>query len=326
MYLLSSIPHIVTLVAPPFANLFMRINIWLSYVVAICLLITTFPMIYIMPESIKHIATKPSPTDSAEPSPSTEEEDGLLAPPVEDVQQESHDVPLSWRTCLNPTWFKEITAMVRTPGLLFCFTLFFFDPIALISKAFVYQHASESFSWDLASTTWLRFSQALGASLVTVVALPSLSVILNRRGFRAQKLDLNVIRASLFIAAVGFCVLWQSRSGWMIVAGAYPPNPSQTSLLTSTLSLCSTLHLWPLRRSPTRPSRPRHFPDRSRKEQQNVHHRSRNRSRGETHRRTEHGETFLDWEERGTWVQGNMFLGFVGEFGVFSFRWLWVLS
>ncbi len=44
-----------------------------------------------------------------------------------------------------------------------------------------------------------------------------MTTILIRRGYRAQKIDLNVIRVSLFIAAIGFGLLWQAKAGWMLL-------------------------------------------------------------------------------------------------------------
>lgn len=99
--------------------------------------------------------------------------------------------------------------------------LFFFKPLANISKAFVYQYASYNFNWSLSQTTWLRFAQAGGSSLATVAVLPLLSSVLNRRGLRAQILDLNVIQISLLIAVIGFVLLQLSYHSWMILLGRW---------------------------------------------------------------------------------------------------------
>ncbi|KAL8721707.1 MAG: hypothetical protein Q9225_001657 [Loekoesia sp. 1 TL-2023] len=123
----------------------------------------------------------------------------------------------------SSTWYTEILHLLRIPGLRFCFIVFFTTPLALIAKAFVYQHASESFGWEMSTTTWLRVSQAVGASLVTLLALPLLNtlLLLHKRGLQAQQLDLAVLRGSLLIAAVGFAVLWQARVSWMLLLALF---------------------------------------------------------------------------------------------------------
>ncbi|KAL8831522.1 MAG: hypothetical protein Q9170_005252, partial [Blastenia crenularia] len=122
----------------------------------------------------------------------------------------------------KPTnWYTEILHLLRIPGLRFCFIVFFITRLALIAKAFVYQHASESFGWEMSTTTWLRVSQAVGASLVTLLALPLLNTILHKRGLQAQRLDLAVLRASLLVAAIGFAVLWEARESWMLLLALF---------------------------------------------------------------------------------------------------------
>ncbi|KAL8727771.1 MAG: hypothetical protein Q9166_005826 [cf. Caloplaca sp. 2 TL-2023] len=115
------------------------------------------------------------------------------------------------------TWYTEIHHLLQIPGLRFSFTIFFAAPIALVAKAFVYQHASESFGWEMSTTTWLRVSQAIGASTVTLLALPILNAFLQPQSPRqARKFDLAVLRGSLLIAAIGFAVLWQANANWML--------------------------------------------------------------------------------------------------------------
>lgn len=54
MYLLSSIPHTVTLFAPPFANVFMRISLWLPFEIACRFHVLAILIIWCMPESLKY--------------------------------------------------------------------------------------------------------------------------------------------------------------------------------------------------------------------------------------------------------------------------------
>lgn len=222
MYLLASLPHMVTLIAPPFANLFMRISIWLPFEVACGLLITSLFIICAMPESLKHKApSKVFIVPSAESLSPVEdgevvftEEAGTLLRDHSQTRNPSQSASNSWRQPLG-----EIIDLFHVPTLPFVFLLFLFKPIGLISKAFTYQFASESFGWKISQTTWLRVSQAAGSSLVTLILLPLFNAVLIRRGHRAQKLDLNTIQGSLCVAAVGFGILWQARASWMLVVG-----------------------------------------------------------------------------------------------------------
>ncbi|KAL8777316.1 MAG: hypothetical protein Q9213_007920 [Squamulea squamosa] len=133
--------------------------------------------------------------------------------------------PTSFVTTVSPSkhlkpspWYTEIHHLLLTPGLRFTFTIFFSAPIALIAKAFVYQHASESFNWEMSTTTWLRVSQAVGASLVTLFALPILNTLYHPSTLsQAQTFDLIILRCSLLIASIGFAILWQANANWMLV-------------------------------------------------------------------------------------------------------------
>ncbi|KAI4288177.1 MAG: hypothetical protein L6R35_002564 [Caloplaca aegaea] len=215
MSFLSSIPHIATLITPPLSAIFMRINIWLPFEAAMVALALTFLLILAMPESSK--METPDNDDAVVPhrdsGPPTEDHRPLL-PTVD-----SEFIPPA-HTPFPPkpsAWYTEIAHLLRIPTLRFCFTVFFIAPIALVAKGFVYQHASESFGWEMSTTTWLRVSQAIGASLVTLFALPTLNALLRRRGLRAQQLDLGVLRGSLLIGAAGFAVLWQAKVSWVLV-------------------------------------------------------------------------------------------------------------
>lgn len=55
---------------------------------------------------------------------------------------------------------------------------------------------------------WIRVALGIGASLMTVIVLPSVSRILAKRGFAAQFINLWVIRFSLFVVIIGFIVMW----------------------------------------------------------------------------------------------------------------------
>ena len=222
MYLLASLPHTVTLIAPPFANLFMRISIWLPFEVACGLLITSLFIIWAMPESLKHQAPSKifivPPTESLSPivdgGLAFAEESEPLLPQHSQTRNLNQPASISSRQILG-----EIIALFRVPTLPFVFLLFLLKPIGLISKAFTYQFASESFGWKMSQTTWLRVSQAAGSALVTLMLLPLFNARLIRRGFKSQKLDLGTIRGSLCVAVVGFGILWQARASWMLVVG-----------------------------------------------------------------------------------------------------------
>ena len=140
MYLLSSVPHVCTLIAPPAAAFFMRVSIWLSFQVACGTLVLGSILVWLMPESLKHQPAKKD--DHVLPveifAPLDEDEEPLIA---EDQPHES----ISGSTIVpsnDLTWWEEIKELFEIPGLRFCFALFFVVPIALISKAYVYQVCS----------------------------------------------------------------------------------------------------------------------------------------------------------------------------------------
>jgi len=224
MYILAGIPHLTTLVAPPLSGLLMVTEIWLPFAVAIGALTLALLIILLMPESLNH--RHHSQSTKGQGSPLLGAADTLT--PTESIEESSsspeqlprgiHD-RLPGPSPEKQEWWRDIVALIKMPGLPFCYMLFFFKPLAMISKAFVYQYASYNFHWGLSETTWLRFSQAGGSSLATIAVLPLLSTVLNRRGLQAQMLDLNVIQISLFIAVVGFVLLQLSYHSWMLLLG-----------------------------------------------------------------------------------------------------------
>lgn len=220
MYLLSAIPHVVTIVAPPFSNLFMRISIWLPFEIACGILISTYLIIWLMPEPLR----RPSPnhirssdvqvfSGVTQNIQNAEESEPLL---------QNHNEVIGERCNSHNSWMsilRDIMALFRVPNFLFVFIAFFLKPIALISKAFIFQHASESFGWKIIQTTWLRVSQAAGSALVTIIFLPILSTILIRKGFDQQNTDFGAIRWSIAIAIIGFGLLWLAKASWLLVFG-----------------------------------------------------------------------------------------------------------
>lgn len=224
MYILAGIPHLTTLVAPPLSGFLMRKRIWLPFVVAIGGLTLSLVIIAFMPESLnrphdlRSRKGQDSPllgaADTLTPAEATEDS----PPSLEPLPRGIHD-RLPESNPDNKEWWRDIVILIQMPGLPFCYILFFFKPLAMISKAFVYQYASYNFHWGLSQTTWLRFAQAGGSSLATIAVLPLLSSIINRRGLRAQMLDLNVIRISLLVASVGFVLLQYSYHSWMLLFG-----------------------------------------------------------------------------------------------------------
>ena len=219
MYLLAGIPHVTTLLAPPLSGLLMRIRIWLPFTVAIGAYTMGLLIITFMPESLKHHSSSPkSPLlGAADTTTGTDSDEGTVTP-AEQLPRGIHD-RLPGPSPEKKEWWRDIIVLLQMPGLPFCYLLFLLRPLAMISKAFVYQYASYNFHWGLSQTTWLRFSQAAGSSLATVVVLPLLSSVLNRRGLQAQMLDLNVIRVSLFVAVIGFVLLQLSYYSWMLLLG-----------------------------------------------------------------------------------------------------------
>ncbi len=219
MYLLAGIPHVTTLVAPPLSGLLMQIRIWLPFAVAIGALTLGLLIIIFMPESLRHHSSSPkSPLlGAADTLTGTDSGEGTITPP-EQLPRGIHDC-MPHPSPESKEWWRDIIVLIQMPGLPICYLLFFLKPLAMISKAFVYQYASYNFHWGLSQTTWLRFSQAGGSSLATVVVLPLMSSVLNRRGLHAQMLDLNVIRVSLLVAATGFILLQLSYRSWMLLFG-----------------------------------------------------------------------------------------------------------
>ena len=251
MYVLASVPHLTTLIAPLFANLFMNIGIWIPFAIAAGTLSAGFLVIWIMPESLEHLHAAPVPTafpDSTTP---------LLHPQNSPVPQGNRQAELSTPHFTNDLklWKQftrvhaDVIILLKVPGLPFCLTLFLLRPIALISRAFVYQHASETFHWPMSRTTWLRFSEAVGSSLATFLFLPLLSAYLDRKDHSAKRLDLNVIRVSLLIASIGFAILWQSKVSWMMALGLFVCGlgegfePSLKGLATSLIDACFNARL-----------------------------------------------------------------------------------
>lgn len=224
MYILAGIPHITTLLAPPLSGFLMTTKIWVPFAVSIGALTLSLVIVLFMPESLAHR----SPSNSVK-----DQESPLLGPAdtltPEESQQEAPSSPeqlpcgihdrLPGPDSQTKEWWRDIVILLQMPGLPFCYLLFFFKPLAMISKAFVYQYASYNLDWGLSQTTWLRFAQAGGSFLATIAVLPLLSSVLNRRGLQAQILDLNVIRVSLLIAAIGFILLQFSYHSWMLLLG-----------------------------------------------------------------------------------------------------------
>lgn len=216
MYLLAGIPHLTTLLAPPLSGALMRLQIWLPFVVAITALALSLVLLFLMPESLNHESTVKSPLLGPADTINGPDNDGNSQPTSQQSSREIHD-RVSAASPQTKEWWRDIWVLIQMPGLPFCYILFFFKPMAMISKAYVYQYASYNFHWGLSQTTWLRFSQAGGSSIATAIVLPLLSSVLNRRGFKAQHLDLNVIRFSLFVAVVGFLFIQFSSYGWMLL-------------------------------------------------------------------------------------------------------------
>ena len=211
----------------------MRISIRLPFEIAIGALVLTYVFIFAMPESLQ----LEHPAEDCDSASSFSASERTLLLPNEVAPEPPREEPSK-----RMRWWAEILELLQIPGLRVCLLLFFFAPIALIAKTLVYQYASESFSWEMSNTTWLRVSQAGGASLVTIITLPALTAILHRRGVHARNLDLGVIRGSLFIASVGFAMLWQSKASWMLILALFVCGlseglqPSNQGLATSLIS------------------------------------------------------------------------------------------
>ena len=221
MYILAGIPHATTIIAPPLSGVLMNIRVWIPFVVAIVSLALSFLLLLIMPESLHHQSSSKhdrdpllGPGDTIDDDEASDEQ----PTPPEQLPRGLHDrmpgPPPSKRE-----WWRDIITLVQMPGLPFCYFLFFLRPMAMISKAYVYQYGSWNFDWQLAETTWLRFSQAIGSTIATIVVLPLLTSVLNRRGLQAQLLDINVVRVSLLIAIIGFLLIQFSFYGWELVLG-----------------------------------------------------------------------------------------------------------
>ena len=247
MYLLASVPHLTTLVAPLSANLFMRINIWIPFAIAVVCLILSFFVIWAMPESLIPHTKDVTPTASVDSDSRLLDDDQREVSPQTVAGEEDIVTKSGYES-----WSKistDIWALIRVSGLPLCLGLSFLRPIAIVSRAFVYQHASESFGWPMSSTTWLRFSQATSSSLATLVLLPLVSAYLDRRAFRAKRLDLNAIRLSLFITSIGFAIIWRSAASWVLLAGLFVCGlgegfePSVKGLATSLIESSSNARL-----------------------------------------------------------------------------------
>ena len=137
MYLLASVPHVCTLIAPPAAASFMQVSIWLSFEIACGTLALGSVLVWLMPESLKHQqTTKDNQVPHVEAFPSLDEDEEPLLPEEQPHENVSGSTLVPSRQL---SWWQEIKELFEIPGLRFCFSLFFIVPIALISKAFVYQ-------------------------------------------------------------------------------------------------------------------------------------------------------------------------------------------
>lgn len=270
MYLLAGIPHLTTLIAPPVSGLLMLIRIWLPFAVAIGALNLGLLIIVFMPESLGHHSSAPkSPLlGAADTLTRTDSGEGTVTP-SEQLPRGIHD-RMPGPDPEHKEWWRDVIVLIQMPGLPFCYLLFFLKPLAMISKAFVYQYASYNFHWGLSQTTWLRFSQAGGSSLATVVVLPLLSSVLHRRGPSAQMLDLNVIRGSLLVAMTGFVLLQLSYHSWMLLLGRRR-LPRAIVLLRMANCIISALRMRHERRRRACAAGPRYFPHRSQVPCQTVH-------------------------------------------------------
>ena len=218
MYLLAGIPHFTTLIAPPVSGILMRISTWVPFVVAVSAYLFGLVIIALMTESLNHDTTPKSPLlGPADTINNTEDTEELPSSP-EQLPRGIHD-RLPEPRPQRKEWWRDLVTLLQMRGLPFCYFLYFFKPFAMIAKAFVYQYASYNFHWGLSTTTWLRFSQAVGSTIATIIVLPLLHSVLDRRGPHAQHLDLNVIRISLFVAMIGFILLQFSFHGWMLLLG-----------------------------------------------------------------------------------------------------------
>ncbi len=260
MYLLAGIPHLATLVAPPVSGKLMQIRIWVPFAVAIGSYALGLVVLALMPESLNHQEHLKDPLlGPTDVTAAPDNEESRAEPSAEQMPQGIHD-RLPAPSPQRKEWWRDIVVLLQMPGLPFCYLLFFLKPVAMISKAFVYQFASYNFHWDLSQTTWLRFAQAGGSSIATIIVLPLLSSVLNRRGLKAQQLDINVVRISLFVAAVGFLLLQFSADSWMLLLG----KRSIFLRLRPRLSPASFVHLWPERRRRARIAGVNHFFNRPR--------------------------------------------------------------
>lgn len=221
MYILAGLPHASTLVAPPLSGFLMTIHPWLPFVVAIGALTLGLVILLVMPESL-HQTKHPrspllGPTDALQDH--AEEAD---QPPMspEQLPRGIHDrMPAVMPA--KREWWRDLVTLIQMPGLPFCYLLFFAKPVAMIAKAYVYQYASWNFHWRLSETTWLRFAQAGGSTIIVIIVLPLLTSGLNRRGLRAQQLDINVIRISLAVAMIAFLIIQFAFQGWELILGQF---------------------------------------------------------------------------------------------------------
>ena len=266
MFLLAGIPHLSTLITPLLSGLLMQHKIWIPFAVSITAYLLGLLVVALTPETFRHDAVTKNPRLAPADSPNDTEEDDRRPPSYEQLPRDIHDRTLRLEV---PTkvWWRDLVNLLHMPGLPFCYTLYFFKPVAMISKVFVYQYASYNFHWKLRRTTWLRISQAGGSTLATLAVLPVLLSILRRSGPEAKRLDLNVIRISLLISAIGFVLLQFSFRGWMLLFG----NTSKIHALFLRLTSCSTVHMRSKRGRRTSFARLHDLPHRSHLPREIIH-------------------------------------------------------
>ena len=233
LFLIAAVRHITRVVAAPIAFLLMSVTLelpfWTSLILLGSSLITllVFWKLFVKFES------------------SASNKDGVLI-----VQEEDHDddsttqnsldlspiqgpnAPLmhtvsnsdelgSYRSSLK-VLFKRTQTIFRGPVMIFALGAFFFKKIAFVTESFIFQYASETFQWELRSTSILRVALSGGAVAATLVIWPIVSWHSTRKGYPKQDLSFRTINVSLTTAFISFSGAWLASSKLLLEIGTLP--------------------------------------------------------------------------------------------------------
>ena len=205
MYIMNIGPHVSGLITPPVEAATMSVNVWLPFFVAIGAYILMLLVIMTMPEAKKQLSTSQVETLNL---------------------QTEYPGPTSEHSRSSVFIARPIVGMLKTPNLVVCFLLFFLKRTAFMSEIFFYQYASAKFDLEIRQTPWLRSIKEVTAILILSLVLPTITTHFQSR-YDSQKIDLSVLRGSLFTMVISFLTVYVASSSWFFAFGKFSSLCSQ---------------------------------------------------------------------------------------------------